>query len=338
VSRGAAQAGRLATDPLNVGGQAVIEGVMMRAPGAVSTAVRRPDGTIAVQTKPLRTLASRFSILRLPILRGAVGLVEALYIGVGSLMYSAEAAMEEEPPAGSVAGSAAVPLPAAAEGTGAAPARDWKTSLFLGGTVAFSLLLGVAVFFYLPLVLTERLGIRGSITFNLVDGAFRLVFFLVYIWGITRWKEMQRVFEYHGAEHKSIFAYEAGLPLTVENARRMVRFHPRCGTSFLLIVMLSSIFVFAFLGRPDTVGERLLRLAFVPVIGGLSYEAIRFSGRHASKRWVAVLVAPGLALQRLTTREPDDSQLEVALAALHEALGLAPQEAPAALAASARIS
>jgi uncharacterized protein YqhQ len=141
---------------------------------------------------------------------------------------------------------------------------------------------------------------------------------------------MRRVFEYHGAEHKSIFAYESGLPLTVENARRMTRFHPRCGTSFLLIVMVSSIVVFLFLGRPETVGERLLRLAFVPIVGGVSYEAIKLSGRYANRRWVGFLVAPGLALQRLTTQEPSDDQIEVALAALREALGIAEAPAPVA--------
>lgn len=313
---------RFDTDPLTVGGQAVIEGVMMRAPGAVATAVRRPDGTIAVENKKFKSLASKFPLFKLPILRGAVGLVESLYIGVGSLMYSAETAIEEDE--------------AGSKGDGTKQ-KDWKTNLMLGGTVAFSLLLGIAFFFYLPLVLTERVGVKGGIAFNLVDGVFRLVFFLAYIWGITRWKEMRRVFEYHGAEHKSIFAYESGLPLTVENARAMTRFHPRCGTSFLLIVMLSSIFVFVFLGTPETVGDRLTRLAFVPLIGGISYEAIKLSGRYAASAWVRPFIAPGLWLQRLTTREPDDTQLEVALAALHAALGLPlPESAPVPLAVPAQ--
>ncbi len=313
----ASRAGRgpLPTDPLSVGGQAVIEGVMMRAPDRIATAVRRPDGTIAMKSASFRSLGSRFSPLKLPILRGAIGLVESLYIGVGSLMFSAEAAMEEADPA--TAGGA----------VRAAPRRDGKSSLFLAGTVFLSLALGIGVFFYLPLVLTDRLGVRGGVAFNLVDGAIRLLFFFTYLWLVTRWKEMRRVFEYHGAEHKSIFAYESGLPLTVENARRMTRFHPRCGTSFLLIVMVSSIFVFLFLGRPDTIGERFLRLAFVPVVGGVSYEAIKLSGRHANRGWVRLLVAPGLALQRLTTQEPSDDQLEVALAALREALGLAAEPA-----------
>lgn len=321
MSRPRAAAGRLDTDPLTVGGQAVIEGVMMRAPGAVVTAVRRADGTIAVEKKPFRALAARIPPLRLPILRGAIGLVESLYIGVGSLMYSAEAAMEGEEDA---SGAERPPEPS-----------DPKSKWILGGTVFVSLALGIAVFFYLPLVLTDRLGVRGGVAFNLVDGAIRLVFFFTYLWAVTRWKEMRRVFEYHGAEHKSIFAYEAGLPLTVENARRMTRFHPRCGTSFLLIVMVSSIVVFIFLGRPETVGERFLRLAFVPVVGGVSYEAIRFSGRHANKSWVRLLVSPGLALQRLTTREPSDDQLEVALVALREALDM-PEVASPALAVPGR--
>jgi uncharacterized protein YqhQ len=314
AAEGAGAPRPLATDPLSVGGQAVIEGVMMRAPTSVATAVRRPDGTIVVRRTELRTLASRFPLLKLPILRGAIGLVESLLIGVGSLMYSAEAAMEEE---GAGAPPGAAERPAKAEK---------RAGLFLSGTVFLSLGLGILVFFYIPLVLTDRLGVRGGLAFNVVDGVIRLVFFFVYLWLVTRWKEMRRVFEYHGAEHKSIFAYEAGLPLTVESARRMSRFHPRCGTSFLLIVMVSSIVVFMFLGRPETVGDRLVRLAFVPVVGGLSYEAIRLSGRHARRAWVRVVVSPGLALQRLTTREPSDDQLEVALVALREALGL-PSEA-----------
>jgi uncharacterized protein YqhQ len=321
---------RFATDPLSVGGQAVIEGVMMRAPGAIATAVRRPDGSIAIERKSFKSLAARVPLLKLPIFRGAIGLVESLYIGVGSLMYSAETAIDEEE------GGNASPSPAKK------PA-DWKTKLALGGTVAVSLLLGIGFFFYLPLVLTDLTGVKSGIGFNLIDGVFRLAFFLVYIWGITRWKEMRRVFEYHGAEHKSIFAYEAGLPLTVENARGMIRFHPRCGTSFLLIVMLSSIFVFVFLGRPEDIGDRLTRLAFVPLIGGISYEAIKLSGRYGSRPWVRSFIVPGLWLQRLTTREPDDSQLEVALAALHAALGLpateplaAPAVARPALAAAAQ--
>jgi uncharacterized protein YqhQ len=214
--------------------------------------------------------------------------------------------------------------------------EDTKSKWILGGTVFFSLALGIGIFFYLPLVLTDRLGVRGGIAFNLVDGAIRLLFFFVYLWAVTRWKEMRRVFEYHGAEHKSIFAYEAGLPLTVENARRMTRFHPRCGTSFLLIVMVSSIVVFIFLGRPETIGDRFIRLAFVPLVGGISYEAIRFSGRHADKSWVRLLVRPGLALQRLTTREPSDDQLEVALAALRGALDLPALAESPPLAASGR--
>jgi uncharacterized protein YqhQ len=312
---------RLATDPLTLGGQAVIEGVMMRAPGAVATAVRRPDGSIAIERKAFKSLAARVPLLKLPLLRGAIGLVESLYIGVGSLMYSAETAIDEDE---SGAPASSVKKPA-----------DWKTKLALGGTVAVSLLLGIAFFFYLPLVLTDLTGVRSGIGFNLIDGVFRLAVFLLYIWGITRWKEMRRVFEYHGAEHKSIFAYEAGLPLTVENARGMIRFHPRCGTSFLLIVMLSSIFVFVFLGRPDDVSDRLTRLAFVPLIGGISYEAIKLSGRFAGSPWVRPFIAPGLWLQRLTTREPDDSQLEVALAALHAALGLPATEPVAAPAVAA---
>jgi uncharacterized protein YqhQ len=191
----------------------------------------------------------------------------------------------------------------------------------MGLTLAFALAIGLGIFFYVPLLLTDWLGARTGFWFNLVDGIIRLVFFLGYLWLITRMKDIRRVFEYHGAEHKSIFNFEEKKALAPETAAAFSRFHPRCGTSFLLIVMLVSIFVFMALGRPETVGDRLLRLAFIPVIGGISYEFIRLSDKGFRHAFWRFFILPGLWLQRLTTKEPDLGQLEVAIVSLKAALG-----------------
>ncbi len=277
----------------------MIEGVMMRAPGAVATAVRRASGEIVVRRSPYRSLSERARFLKLPILRGAVVLIESLVLGMKALVFSAEVASNEQEPEKK------------------AP-RTFSWDIL--GAVVLALVLGLGLFFYLPLMATEWLGIRGSILFNVVDGFFRIVVFLLYLWGISRWQEMRRVFEYHGAEHKIIFTYESGEDVTVENTRRFGTCHPRCGTSFLLVVMLVSVIVFVMLGRPESVGARLLRLAFVPVIAGISYEIIRASERSHGLM-DRVIKSPGLWLQRWTTREPADDQLEVALRAFREANG-----------------
>jgi len=179
---------------------------------------------------------------------------------------------------------------------------------------------GIFLFFYLPLLLTEWTGVQGGIAFNAVDGVFRLAIFLAYIWAISLWKEMGRVFQYHGAEHKSIFVFESGLPLVPVSSERFTTFHPRCGTSFLLLVMLTSIVVFSFLGRPETVGERFLRLAFVPLIGGVAYELIKLSAKPSWQRWMQPIILPGLWLQRITTNEPSLDQVEVAMEAMKACL------------------
>jgi uncharacterized protein YqhQ len=285
-----------------IGGQAVIEGVMMRSPQRVATAVRLADGTVEVKSREYRSLSRRLPLLSLPILRGAVVLVESLRIGVEALAFSAEAAVKEDE---------VKPKEARRFGT---------LGLGMGFTVLISFALGFGFFFWLPLFLTERTGVRDPFLFNLIDGFIRLVFFLIYIVGIGFWGEMQRVFQYHGAEHKTIHNLESGLELTPENASKQSRFHPRCGTSFLFLVVLVSFIVFAFLGRPDTIGERLLRFALIPVIAGISFEIIRFAGAHGDKAWVRWISEPGLQLQRLTTREPSRDMLEVAIAALRAVL------------------
>jgi uncharacterized protein YqhQ len=192
--------------------------------------------------------------------------------------------------------------------------------------MALSFGLGLLVFFYLPHKLTEWVGVTGRNSFNLVDGAFRLAIFLAYLWGISRWREMRRLFQYHGAEHKVIHAFEAGLPVTPETARPFPTLHPRCGTSFLLSIMVLSVVVFMFFGRPETLGDRLLRFAGVPIIAGLGFEFIRWSGKHADHPLVKVLVQPGLWLQRITTQEPTPEQLAVACRALDAVLPLSEED------------
>lgn len=292
---------------INIGGQAVIEGVMMRSPTSFAIAVRRPSGEITTLAEPLKLLSERSRLFKLPIVRGVITLVSALFLGVKALNFSADMAIEEENK----------------------ETQDKKemSSLATGLTVAFSLGLGLLLFFVLPLYLTKLLKTlipavgSSEISFNLVDGAIRMAIFIMYIMGISMMKDIKRVFQYHGAEHKSIYTFEAGEELTVENARKYSSLHPRCGTSFLLTVMLVSILVFSLLPHDMPFWQTALsRLIFIPVIAGLSYEFIRYSGKKIGSKGVDLLMAPGLWLQKLTTREPSDDQLEVALASLKEAL------------------
>ncbi|MCD6165394.1 DUF1385 domain-containing protein [bacterium] len=301
-----------------VGGQAVIEGVMMRSPEAVAVAVRNPDGRIVVRRTPWVSWTERFRLLKMPIIRGAVILIESIVLGIRALGFSAEVAAQEQ------------------NSTQCKQQKSDKKgvsnlSMVLLLVIAFTVALGL--FFYLPLILTESLGIKSGVWFNLTDGGFRLVVFLVYLGSICLLKDIRRIFEYHGAEHKSVFAFENQLELTVSNAKDFSTHHPRCGTSFLLIVMMVSVLVFMFLGRPETITDRLVRLFFVPLIGGISYELIRYSGKTNTNSIIAALVKPGLWLQRITTREPDESQLEVALVALKSALIKGPQKSEVTIAA-----
>jgi uncharacterized protein YqhQ len=285
----------------SIGGQAVIEGVMMRSPTQYATAVRTPQGRIVIQKTPFTSVVRRCKILNIPVLRGALALVETLYIGVQSLTFSAAQAVDEEESSKKKKGKLG-------------------TSVALVGSVLIALALGLLIFFYIPLLLTEVLGIKNGIVFNLVDGGFRMTVFLLYIFAISRWKEMRRVFQYHGAEHMTIYAFESGEELTAENARKHSTFHPRCGTSFLIVVMLVSILVFVFLGRPETIGDRLLRFALIPLIAGISFEFIKLSAKRGFANWFKPAIWPGLALQRITTKPPTDDMLEVAIAALDACL------------------
>ena len=279
-----------------VGGQAVLEGVMMRGVSTWAVAVRTPDEEIDVQSFPLVSWTKRHRALRWPVIRGVVALVESLKIGFNALNISANAQLEEdeEPISGAM----------------------WV------GTMVVALLFAVGLFFVVPVGLTslfkDQLG--SAFLFWLVEGVLRTAIFLGYIWLLSRVRDLRRVFEYHGAEHKTISCFEAGLPLTPENAQRFSRLHPRCGTSFLLIVMIVAIFVFAPLGLPEWYLLVASRIIGVPLIAGLSFEVIKFAGRNRRKRWVQYLMWPGMQLQKLTTREPDLDQLAVAIAAMDAVL------------------
>lgn len=286
--------GEARTHP-HVGGQAVIEGVMMRSPTRIATAVRNPNREIIVKTESYVSLTKRHRLLGIPVVRGAVALVETFVIAVRALGFSAEQATGEE-------------------GKGIGP---WHTAL----TVIMALALGIAVFFYLPLLLTEWLGVENKFIFNLVDGLFRLSFITLYIILISQWKEMRRIFEYHGAEHKTIFAFEKEGFVTVDSAKRYPTAHPRCSTSFLLLVVLVSVLLFIILGRPETIADRVIRFAFIPLIGGLSYELLRLSSKPRFARYFGFVMWPGIFMQRFTAKEPSTEQLEVAVAALEACIG-----------------
>lgn len=287
-------------EKINIGGQAVIEGVMMRAPRSMAIAVRRPGGEIVVKRDRVVPLSERFPILKLPMVRGALALFSSLIIGIKALSFSANEAMVDE------------------------EKKEEISTLAMGGTMAVALIFGILLFFILPLYLTKLMvpfvG-DSNIVFNLLDGLIRVIVFFMYILSISRMKDIQRVFQYHGAEHKSIFAFEAGDSLTVENVQRYSRLHPRCGTSFLLIVMIVSILVFSLIPKPWPfylkAGSRVILL---PLIAGISYELLKLSAKHEKSRLVRFLIAPGLALQKLTTREPDNDQIEVAIRSMEEAL------------------
>ncbi len=294
-------------EKINVGGQAVIEGVMMRAPRSLAIAVRRANGEIVVKRQLVAPLSERYPFVKLPIIRGAVALFQSLVIGIKALNFSANEAMVEEPLEG--------------EKT-AQELSSWA----MAGTMAVAFAFGIGLFFVLPLYATKLLtqfALIGdtNLIFNLVDGVIRVIVFLLYIWSISRMKDIRRVFQYHGAEHKSIFAHEAGETLTVENVRRYSRLHPRCGTSFLLIVMLVSIAVFSLIPKLWPFYLKAgSRVVLLPLIAGISYEFLKWGAKHEANPLVRLLIAPGLALQRLTTGEPDDAQLEVAIRSLNEAL------------------
>jgi uncharacterized protein YqhQ len=291
---------------LPLGGQAVIEGVMMRSPTRVAVAVRRPDGSLAFFERSFESITRRIKPLGLPVVRGAVSLFETLSLGITALNFSADEASRET-------------APAAAPGAAAAKPSPWM-GVLQAVTVAFSLGLGVLLFVVLPARLTAWLGFNGRIGFGLVDGAFRLSAFVLYLTLISQWKEMARVLGFHGAEHKAIHALEAGAPLTPESVQKFSRLHPRCGTTFLFLVVVVSIVVFTFIGKPADLAQHLLRVACMPLIAGVAFEFIRLSGKHFDQPFVKALTWPGMQFQRLTTREPDLEMCAVAIASLEKVL------------------
>ncbi len=389
---------------LIVGGQAVIEGVMMRTPNAYAIAVRKADGTIVNISARLPKWSDKFPLLKLPVLRGGAVLVQSMGLGIKALNYSASEALAE-PETSEVEEVRIALSPAVVEGegdfaglTGAVPGlfpiptqKRSKDELKRGattaaaGSIVFALFFNVLIFVAAPLLLTNALFIaagwaspaaaavgtseatqapaadsstsaarvdaneawyaktwrgvrtylrpvRPSVAFNLIDGLIRMTFFLIMIFSFSLLKDIRRVFQYHGAEHKTVFTWEAGLPLTVENARPQPRQHPRCGTSFLMVVMLVAILLFSVIKFDSLLLNFLIRIALIPLVAGLSYEIIRLSAKKEGGLFFKLITKPGVWLQNITTQEPDDQQLEVALEALKESLKLEPQTGEPALA------
>jgi uncharacterized protein YqhQ len=280
-----------------VGGQAVLEGVMMRGVSTWAVATRK-DGEIAVESYPVVSWARRSKVLRWPVIRGVVALAQSMSIGFKALEISAnaQAPADQEP----------------------ITKRQWAL------TIVAALALAVGLFFIVPVVLTSLIKgwLGSSLLFWLVEGVVRTAIFLGYLTLLSRQRDLKRLFQYHGAEHKVISCYEAGLPLTPADAQGFSRLHPRCGTSFLLVVMIVAIFVFAPVGLPAWWVLLLTRVIGVPLVTGISFEVIKFAGRNRGKGWVQLIIWPGMQLQKLTTREPDDEQVEVAIAALEAVLAV----------------
>ncbi|MEA2490232.1 MAG: hypothetical protein QOH21_2024 [Acidobacteriota bacterium] len=285
-----------------VGGQAVIEGVMMRGLTGYSVAVRQPDGGVAIKKEKLAAVTQKYPFLKFPVLRGSVVLIQSLILGMRALNYSASVSSAGE--------------------DGEPEMSNWA----IVGSMAIALVLGVGLFILAPLGLTNLIRHylwpeMGNFAYNAVDGVLRAIFFFVYIASISLMDDIKRVFQYHGAEHKTVYTFEANESLTVENARTKSTLHPRCGTSFLMFVMAISILVFSLIPSSAMFAIKFgARVVLIPLIAGLAYEVIRFSARHLKNPVCKVLVRPGMWLQRITTKEPDDKQLEIAIIALREAL------------------
>jgi uncharacterized protein YqhQ len=301
---------------IQVGGQAVIEGVMMKAPKSLAVVVRKPNGEIAFKEDLLHPWSDRWGFLKWPVLRGTLTLIETLVQGIQALNYSANQALTEEEEKKELG--------------------SW--SMFL--TMSLAILIGLGLFVALPHGISAYLGTISpfrfgveSLTFHILDGLIKVFIFIAYIWIISRFKEIRRIFQYHGAEHKSIFTYESGEDLTVENAKRHSTLHPRCGTSFILLVLIISILLFSFLFPflPKFAGLSVwlknglyvfFKILLMIPITGLAYEAIKYSGKRAHLPWVRVMILPGLWIQHLTTQEPTEDQIEIALQALSRVLRL----------------
>ena len=283
-----------ANQPHTYGGQAVIEGVMIRGQRNIAIAVRRPDGSIALKRQPLTPIFTG-RLRRIPLVRGVIAMAETLTLGMRALTYSANVAAEAE--------------------------GEEISARSMAGMMAVSLTIAIGLFFLVPVLASDRLeGLLGSsLMANIAEGVIRLGLFLGYILLIGRMNDIRRVFMYHGAEHMTVHAQERGDPLNIAHIRRYPTAHPRCGTAFLLVVMVVAILAFIFVGREPFWWLIASRIVLVPLIAAVSYEVIRFSGRHAANPLVALITAPSLALQSLTTRPPDDDQIEIAIAAMQQA-------------------
>lgn len=280
---------------LAFGGQAVIEGVMIRSKKHMVTCVRQPNDEIVTNVEEIKSVSERHKVLRLPFLRGIVALFETLYIGVKGLYFSANASLEEE---------------------------EKLNPKEIVLTVVVALALAIFLFSVLPFLLTTPLGL-GGVVFNVAEGVIRLAILLLYLASISLVGEFKRVFQYHGAEHTAINAYEAGVELNVSNAKKFSRFHPRCGTSFIFIVALISILFFSIMPDSGFFMKLAYRILLIPVIGAVSYEVLKLSDRYKKSKIMKVLLAPGLGLQYLTTRKPDEKMIEVALEAVKKVNSLA---------------
>ena len=293
-----------------VGGQAVLEGVMMRSPHAWAIACRKPSGEVSVHSEPLERLSEKHKWMGWPLMRGVITLGHAMSLGFRALRFSANVALDE------------------------VPANDQGKKLEVSGWVAtvnivFSVGFFIFMYKYLPLLATTELkkydaALNGQILFNLVEGIIRIGLFLLFIWGVSLMKDIHRVYEYHGAEHKTVFAFENGDQLKTAEVQKYSTFHPRCGTSFLMTVMLISIFIYMLVPVTSFWAKFAVRIALLPVITGLSYEIIRFAAKHRGSLF-ALMTAPGLWLQRITTQPPSDDQAECAIIALDQAMSVEKQ-------------
>jgi len=298
-------------DDILVGGQAVIEGVMMRSPKGYSVAVRRQDGSIRVIKDALQTTGQKWKAFKLPILRGVGVLGQAMVLGIKALQFSAEEAIVVEDAKEKVV-------------TSAPEKKKELPSWLIAGNLIVALGVNVLMFVFLPLFLTQLLvtkqvGLWNNLIFNGVDGIFRVLVFVGFLLTISLMKDMRRVFEYHGAEHKTVYNFEAREELRVANAQKYSTLHPRCGTSFLLVVMIVSILVFSIFHFDTLTGKLLSRIILLPMVAGISYEIIRYSAKHPGSL-LRLVTMPGLLLQKITTKPPDDTQVEIAIKALEEAL------------------
>jgi uncharacterized protein YqhQ len=292
-----------------VGGQAVLEGVMMRSPHAWGICIRRPDGSLATHSEPLEKLSDKHPWTAWPFVRGIMTLGNAMALGFRALRYSANVQLGE-----------------------LTPDEEKKTEVsgwMLTVNVIISLAFFIFMYKFVPLLAATKLknhypAFGNQILFNVVDGVIRISLFLLFIWGISLWADIRRVYQYHGAEHKTVFAFENSDSLTVPNAQKYVTWHPRCGTSFLMTVMLIAMFIYMLVPAVTFWGRFASRIALLPVIAAISYEMIRFAAKHGSSLF-AVMTKPGLWLQRITTQPPDDSQVETAIVALNEAMELEKQ-------------